>query len=204
MTGTTRGVRKERQERTREQLLEAAARVFARHGFDGASIPRIAEDAGVSTGAIYSNFTGKEELFLAMMERVAAQGASRRAAVIADEGDERTDRLVARMAADWVDTIDHDPDTVLLMAEFWLYAVRRPDILDLVAAFLADVRSGFEDTIDQFGERDPAARRDLASAMQALAYGFAMQRLTDPDAASPSQFVRALEWLVTGAEQDRT
>jgi AcrR family transcriptional regulator len=200
VTSTARGVRRERQERTREQLLEAAARVFARHGFNGASVPQIAEAAGVSTGAIYSNFSGKEELFLAMMERVAIQGADRRASVIA-EGDEPRDRLLARMARDWVDTVDHDPDTVLLMVEFWLYAIRRPDILDLVASFLAEVRSGFEDTIDQFGERERETRRDLATAMQALAYGFAMQRLTDPEAVTPAQFVRALDWLVAGAER---
>lgn len=199
---TTRGVRRQRQERTREQLLQAAARVFARHGFNGASIPRIAEDAGVSTGAIYSNFSGKEELFLAMMERVAAEGAQRRARVI-DEAAEHREQLVARMAGDWLETVDHDPDTVLLMVEFWLYAIRRPDILGLVATFLADVRSGFEDTIAAVGEHDPATRRELASAMQALAYGFAMQRLTDPEAVTPVQFAQALEWLVAGAEQAR-
>ncbi len=54
---------------TRERLLAAARTVFARRGFHGASVEEIAAEAGYSTGALYSNFDGKEDLFLALMER---------------------------------------------------------------------------------------------------------------------------------------
>src|ERR1700730_10073722 len=54
---------------TRERLLRAARSVFARSGFHGASVEEIAAEAGFSTGALYSNFTGKEDLFLVLMER---------------------------------------------------------------------------------------------------------------------------------------
>jgi AcrR family transcriptional regulator len=51
---------------TREHLLAAAAEVFARRGYHGATLDEVAQTAGFTTGAIYSNFSGKEELFLAL------------------------------------------------------------------------------------------------------------------------------------------
>ena len=58
--------RKQKQQRTRVELIEAAGRVFARRGYHGASVEEIAAEAGYTTGAVYSNFKGKEELFLAL------------------------------------------------------------------------------------------------------------------------------------------
>ncbi|WP_019833590.1 TetR/AcrR family transcriptional regulator [Sphingomonas sp. PR090111-T3T-6A] len=52
---------------TREKLLAAARANFARHGYDAASVDRIADEAGFSKGAVYSNFRSKEDLFLAVM-----------------------------------------------------------------------------------------------------------------------------------------
>src|SRR5437764_15482063 len=54
---------------TREKLLAAARSVFARSGFHGASVEEIASEAGFSTGALYSNFDSKEDLFLELMQR---------------------------------------------------------------------------------------------------------------------------------------
>ena len=61
--------RRERQEQTRDRLLDAATKVFARRGYHEASVEEIAAEAGFTTGAVYSNFAGKEELFLALAER---------------------------------------------------------------------------------------------------------------------------------------
>ena len=58
-----------RRERTRERLLDAAFTVFARQGIHGASIEAVCEAAGFTRGAFYSNFSSKEELFLALAER---------------------------------------------------------------------------------------------------------------------------------------
>jgi AcrR family transcriptional regulator len=191
------GVRKERQEQTRRRLLAAAGRVFARHGYDGASVPAIAEEAGVSTGAIYSNFSGKEELFLELLRQVAVAGAAQRRDHL-EEQTEPADALGA-MTRDWVDTVDREPDTVRLMMEFWLYAVRRPEVLELVAGLLAEVRGGFAAALDQLGGLDARTRDDLAADLQALAYGFALQRLTEPATATPERFERAVRRLLVGA-----
>src|SRR4051794_24769266 len=63
----------ERQARTRARLLEAAAKVFARRGFHAASVDEVAGEAGYSTGALYHQFKGKEDLFLALLEEHSAQ-----------------------------------------------------------------------------------------------------------------------------------
>ncbi|MGD1058555.1 MAG: helix-turn-helix domain-containing protein, partial [Solirubrobacteraceae bacterium] len=62
--GAGRMTREQTRANTRERLLVAARSVFARSGFHGASVDEIASEAGFSTGALYSNFGGKEDLFL--------------------------------------------------------------------------------------------------------------------------------------------
>jgi AcrR family transcriptional regulator len=54
--------------RTKAQLIEAAATVIGEKGFDRASLEEIAAHAGMSRGAVYGNFKGKEELFLAVIQ----------------------------------------------------------------------------------------------------------------------------------------
>jgi AcrR family transcriptional regulator len=83
--------RKEAQERTRQRVLAAAAKVFARRGYHRATVDEIASEAGFTIGALYSNFAGKEELFLALAdrqveERVAEVGAIADAAEGAEPG----------------------------------------------------------------------------------------------------------------------
>lgn len=60
--------RTERQRETREALVIAALEAFARDGYHGAGLDAIAREAGFSKGAVYSNFAGKSELFLAVMD----------------------------------------------------------------------------------------------------------------------------------------
>src|SRR3954452_5269042 len=54
---------------TRQRVLDAAARVFAKNGYDGARIAQIAKAAGLSVGAIYNHYTSKAELLAAVVER---------------------------------------------------------------------------------------------------------------------------------------
>lgn len=69
---------------TRARLLDTAARVFARRGYDGASIAELASEAGLSSGAIYAHYGSKAELFVATLrthgdgelERLLGEGAA--------------------------------------------------------------------------------------------------------------------------------
>ena len=66
-----------RRARTRAALLEAARFVFARKGFEGASLDEIAETAGYTRGAIYKHFRGKEDLLFAVYDQVNEQALER-------------------------------------------------------------------------------------------------------------------------------
>lgn len=72
----------------REQLLDAAARVFARQGYDGTRILDIVREAGVSTGAVYGRFRSKNEL---LREAVVSRSVAR---THLDGGDRVADMLV--------------------------------------------------------------------------------------------------------------
>jgi len=65
---TKRLNREEKKAQTHEALLDAAARLFAERGFGATAIEQIAEEAGFSRGAFYSNFATKEELFAALLQ----------------------------------------------------------------------------------------------------------------------------------------
>src|SRR5947199_7665231 len=63
-----RRTRAEKREETRRLLLDAAAEVFIRRGFQGASIEEITAQAGFTRGAFYSNFESKEQLFVELLQ----------------------------------------------------------------------------------------------------------------------------------------
>jgi len=60
--------RAERQARTRAALVASARQVFARDGFHGANLTAIAREAGLTKGAVYSNFDSKADVFLAVLD----------------------------------------------------------------------------------------------------------------------------------------
>ena len=61
--------RRDRQRQTREAIVFAARAAFAEDGYHGARLDQIARAAGFSKGAVYSNFAGKAELFLAVLDK---------------------------------------------------------------------------------------------------------------------------------------
>lgn len=67
----SRLTRAQTQERNRARVLDAARDEFIQHGFREAKIDRIAERAGLTRGAVYSNFPGKRALYFAVMAQEA-------------------------------------------------------------------------------------------------------------------------------------
>src|ERR1700716_2730191 len=135
---TARLTREQSKANTRERLLAAARSVFARSGVHGASVEEIASQAGFSTGALYSNFDGKEDLFLVLMEREIDEHAR-----------EISDAVSARASVSeratggarrWMTMIEREPELLLLFMEFWAYGVRDPSVRPKVAARFAQRR----------------------------------------------------------------
>ena len=112
---------------------------WLRSGFHGASVEEIAREAGATTGALYSNFAGKEDLFLALFEeRIAADVGDYSQIVAAGTTIEEQ----ARGAADrWMAILRERPDYFPLLIEFCVYAIREPALRERLAGRFAALRS---------------------------------------------------------------
>jgi TetR/AcrR family transcriptional regulator, transcriptional repressor of aconitase len=91
-------VSEEHKQARREQILEAAQRVFARHGFEGATVARLEAETGLSRGAIFSYFEGKNDLFVA----VALESSDRLVAIWLDRGFRALLDAIAHEDPDWL------------------------------------------------------------------------------------------------------
>ena len=198
---TARLTREQSRANTRERLLGAARRVFARSGFHGASVEEVASEAGFSTGALYSNFTGKEDLFLALMEREINEHA-REIAQAVSERESMAERATGG-ARQWMIMIEREPDVLLLFMEFWAYGVRDAEVRPKVAARFAQVRELLTkliaDGVREFDLELDIPAEQLAVAIDALADGIARQKLADPDAVPDELMGRVLSLLFAGA-----
>jgi AcrR family transcriptional regulator len=186
---------------TRERLLRAARTVFARAGYHGASVEEIASEAGFSTGALYSNFDGKADLFLALMEREVDTHAREIADAVRERGS--VSARAAGGARQWMATIEREPELVLLFMEFWAYGVRDPAVRGEVAERFAHVRSLLTsliaDSVREFDLELQMPAEQLAVAIDALADGIARQKLADPEAVPDDLLGRAIALLLAGA-----
>ncbi|MFZ8439406.1 TetR/AcrR family transcriptional regulator, partial [Staphylococcus aureus] len=61
--------RRDSRDRTAQRLLDAAGQLIATRGLSGTTLEGIAESAGYSRGAFYSNFRGKSDLFINLLRR---------------------------------------------------------------------------------------------------------------------------------------
>ena len=198
---TARLTREQSRANTRERLLGAARRVFARSGFHGASVEEVASEAGFSTGALYSNFTGKEDLFLALMEREINEHA-REIAQAVSARDSMAERATGG-ARQWMIMIEREPEVLLLFMEFWAYGVRDAQVRPKVAARFAQVRELLTkliaDGVREFDLELDIPAEQLAVAIDALADGIARQKLADPEAVPDELMGRVLSLLFAGA-----
>jgi AcrR family transcriptional regulator len=182
--------RKQRQEETREQLVGAASRVFARRGYHQATVEEIATEAGFSTGAVYSNFSGKEELFLALADRQVGQRVGEIEAVA--DAAEREDDAGAEAAAQFRAFLERDPDWPLLFYEFWSLSVRNPELQGELARRRDAIRDALAETLERVAANHGFALRfppqALATAIAASLNGLAFERAADPEALPDEVF----------------
>jgi AcrR family transcriptional regulator len=187
MARRTRPTRAEKQARTRAELIDAAANVFARRGYQAAKIEEIAERAGYSHGAVYSNFAGKEDLFLAVFEDYMAKRIEEIAHATEIEGSfaER-----ARAGADqWMQRFTEDRETFLLHLEFMIHAARDPKLSKQLGTRMAALRLEIERHLAERAASSetklPMPAADLALILRALGIGLAVEALNEPGQVDP-------------------
>lgn len=176
--------RAERKERTRSELVAAARAVFLERGFHGASLEEISERAGYTTGAVYSQWKGKDELFLAVLdehidERVRAH------VDVALDADEFEDALRA-VARSQTMRAEREPRWTPLYMEFWTHAARRDGLraaLRLRRERQLDAFTGLIEAVAArwgIGFRLPA--REVVRGTGALGRGLGLELMLEPDA----------------------
>jgi AcrR family transcriptional regulator len=161
--------------------------VFARRGFQAARVEEIAEEAGYSHGAVYSNFAGKEELFLAVFGDYMTKRIEEVAHATEIEGSfaER-----ARAGADqWMERFAGDRDTFLLHLEFMIHAARNPKLSKQLGQRMAALRLEIERRLAEretgSDTRLPMPAADLALILRALGIGLAVEALNQPGQINP-------------------
>ena len=197
--------REEKKAETRKALLEASRAVFARRGYYPASVEEVAEEAGFSHGAVYSNFAGKLELFLSAFEEYAATRAFETLDAYQSGGPEF--RQKAKAAADsWMERFDKDQESFLLHLELAAQAARdRDELQERFASRVGVVPEAMTHLIEEHATKTglelPFPAAHLATMLHAMGIGLALTRLNDRKAVPPELFGEFVAWLVEVVEQ---
>ncbi|HEY2653800.1 MAG TPA: helix-turn-helix domain-containing protein [Solirubrobacteraceae bacterium] len=169
--------------RTRARLLAAAERVLFERGFHAASLEAVAEEAGLTKGAVYSQFESKADLFLAFQEERNEQTVGRTAEWFGALGP--GDRPVDGVIDYWREKLLHDPaEYTLLVIEFWASACRDPEIQRRFSEqherLLVTTGKPLEEAASRLGVVLPLPAVELLRLAAGIAHGLALERLMNP------------------------
>ncbi len=176
----------------RDQILAAAGEEFVERGYAGTSVAQVAARAGFTKGAVYSNFGGKPELFVAAVqayfaETVVGAVAETLGAAAATPVAART-RAMAHALADSVLRGERWP---LLLAEFRTVATQQPDLAAVYAELRLAQRAQLVDALRRAGEQVPL-REGLDLEVAAALLLTCVQALSVEGAAAPEAMPRPL------------
>jgi AcrR family transcriptional regulator len=180
--------------------MESAATVAARRGIERASLDEVAERAGFTKGAVYANFSNKEELFLAMLDAHFEARLEELDRIVSTEADPDTQ---AREAAEGLmRMLDAQPEHHRLFFEFAVHAARNEDFREQLVARYRDLRERLADLLAERVERlgiDPVVPpADVAAMAFAMANGMALERLLEPEAVPGTLFGEMMATFFTG------
>ena len=188
--------RKESQLQTRERLLDAALEVFSRRGYSAASVDEIAAEAGYSKGAVYSNFSSKEDLFLALFDQRFARDAEDYPGIINFMADD----LQLEEGSDFREQVKKNRTWNILMIEFFLYATREGSDQDKLAARMKQYRKVMGDNLSalytKLGKKPMLPVDELPWFVFALGAGMMLQFYIDPDSLPEGLYENALQHLL--------
>jgi AcrR family transcriptional regulator len=185
--------REESRALTRRRLLDSASEVFADKGFHGASVEEIAERAGFSRGAFYSNFDDKVEVFLALL----------------DNRDQRQFEEVGEMLrtsktpADFLEALRgrvrdraERRSWFMLSLEFLLYAMRNPEVLPKLKDRQKSEIDAYAFAVAalhmEVGIELPAPAEQLGLIVRSLEKGLMLHEYADPESMPGDQLMDAL------------
>jgi AcrR family transcriptional regulator len=187
--------RRPSREEVRTRLLDAAGTVFAQKGFAAASVEDVASAAGLTKGAVYSNFASKDDLFFALL----AEHVARRLLTIEDDlrpegGPQQIGDALMRAVAD-------QREWHLLFIEFWQRAMRDPgaraEFVKHRRRLRSEIAAAIERRAAELEYELPIPPKDLATIVLALSNGLAIEHLPDPEDVPARLFGEVLESLLS-------
>ena len=121
------------EQEVRERIVVAATRVFGTKGYQGTTIADVVRESGLSVGAIYTYFSGKDELFRQSCDLISAQGLDELAVRLA-QATTTAERLTIAIAL-YIETIDQYADAPgqASLVQAWAEADREPGVRDMLA-----------------------------------------------------------------------
>lgn len=194
---TTRMTRAEQTERNRELVLAAARRVFLDRGYTGARLEVIADEAGFSKGVVYSQFAGKAELFLALLEQRIVERAAENAGLAEEHAG--LDGLRALLSTN-ARRSDGGDGWAQLVVEFRVAAARDPELNARYAALHSRALEGFAATVHAVLERGGLAgvypARTIAELIFCLDTGRVLERAAGTSRLEADDLVGLVSRLV--------
>jgi len=176
-TGRRRRTRAEARAETRTAILAAARQLFTERGYRGASLDEIADVAGFSKGAVYSNWPSKEALFLELLDAARSEQAT--------------------------DTLSTQPTGwALATLDFFVEAVRSPDTRGVLADRYREARRSLAPGLAQ-GRPEPTwvTWEELATVAMALGSGLIIQAAIDDRAVDPGLIERVMQHLLDAVRE---
>ena len=171
----------ERTEITRARFIQSAEKIFARDGFEAAKLEEIANDAGYTRGAFYSNFESKEDLFFALLEKEISH---RIAALEKEMAKFRDPEAKLKAMREFFLSKTLDRRWSLLAMEFKLFAVRHPEVKQRLAAmhrrFVGPRVGVLEEVMKALGRELPVPAFAIGVSLATLGNSLMVEHMLDP------------------------
>jgi len=189
--------REERKARTRAQLLEAAGELFRRQGFAATSLEQVAQEAGLTKGAVYAHFTSKVELFLSFVE-----ATDQRANLEVFNDPSLTYEERFRAVGREVEVLmPSDPDEAAFALELRAFALRSPRARRAMAARLREQVVEVAEEQPEDVAFDPQVALQILAITQALLWGLGELRGLDAELVPPGTFEMALAMIAAPVDE---
>jgi AcrR family transcriptional regulator len=172
--------RAESQARTRARLLEIARPMFLRDGYAATSLDKVADAAGFTRGAVYSNFRNKDELCMAVLDEIRTERAGDILAILqATTLRERIERFEA-----WAENVIGDPGWTRLELEFGVQASADDALREELGARIVGLTQLIAEGVRTFEHTDGAELRmpaeEIGVALLSLGVGLGVFRSIEP------------------------
>ncbi len=175
----------------RDQILAAAVQCVAREGFHKTTMSHVTAESGLSAGAVYGYFKGKNEIIKAIAD-LAIGGLAASLQELAEGSDPVSPTVALETALQHIERLAQSPDGDLtrVAVQAWAEACRDDEVRELARQRLTDVRGSWERVLRR-SQEDGTLRPDLdpaamAQTMLGLIPGFVLQRLIVGDVTAAS------------------